>query len=149
MLSEFISLKRILINIHTASIEEAVLICGELLVKDGCASPEYPAAMVETVRQLGDSIVMVPQTALPHAAFSKGGLVPAVSVLRLAQPLDLGGANGPVALLLGFCGSDAESHMKVLAALAQFFSNPAAISSLLRAPTAEELYRMLCQSNDR
>ena len=110
MLSEFISLKRILINIHTASIEEAVLICGELLVKDGCASPEYPAAMVETVRQLGDSIVMAPQTALPHAAFSKGGLVPAVSVLRLAQPLDLGGANGPVALLLGFCGSDAESH---------------------------------------
>ena len=105
--------------------------------------------MVETVRQLGDSIVMAPQTALPHAAFSKGGLVPAVSVLRLAQPLDLGGANGPVALLLGFCGSDAESHMKVLAALAQFFSNPAAISSLLRAPTAEELYRMLCQSNDR
>lgn len=93
MLSKFISLKRILINIHTASIEEAVLICGELLVKDGCTSPEYPAAMVETVRQLGDSIVMAPQTALPHAAFSKGGLVPAVSVLRLAQPLDLGGAQ--------------------------------------------------------
>ena len=73
MLSEFISLKRILINIHTASIEEAVLICGELLVKDGCASPEYPAAMVETVRQLGDSIVMAPQTALPHAALFKRG----------------------------------------------------------------------------
>lgn len=72
MLSEFISLKRILINIHTASIEEAVLICGELLVKDGCASPEYPAAMVETVRQLGIPSSWRQQTALPHAAFQKG-----------------------------------------------------------------------------
>lgn len=149
MLSKFISLKRILINIHTASIEEAVLICGELLVKDGCTSPEYPAAMVETVRQLGDSIVMAPQTALPHAAFSKGVW------FRLSRfsvwPSHWIWAEPTVLspLLLGFCGSDAESHMKVLAALAQFFSNPAAISSLLCAPTAEELYRMLCQSNDR
>ena len=120
MLSKFLSLKRILIDAKANSLEDAILLCGNLLVGDGCATCEYPAAMVKTARQLGDAIVMAPQTALPHASFSEGGLRPAVSVVRLAQPLDFGKASRPVRLLLGFCGSDAGSHMEVLSALAQF-----------------------------
>lgn len=143
MLSKFLSSKRILIDAKANSLEDAILLCGNLLVGDGCATCEYPAAMVKTARQLGDAIVMAPQTALPHASFSEGGLRPAVSVVRLAQPLDFGKASRPVRLLLGFCGSDAGSHMEVLSALAQFLSIPCAISSLLCAPTAEDLYRTL------
>ena len=78
-------------------------------------------------------------------AFSEGGLRPAVAAVRLAYPLDAGGVNGPVRLLLGFCGTDADSHMKVLSNLARFLSRPDAVSSLLNAPTAEALYQALCR----
>lgn len=145
MLSEFLSPKRIRIDAQVQSLEEAVLLCGRLLVDDGCAAAGYPEAMVKTVRQLGDAIVMAPKTALPHAAFSEGGLRPAVAAVRLAYPLDAGGVNGPVRLLLGFCGTDADSHMKVLSNLARFLSRPDVVSSLLNAPTAEALYQALCR----
>ena len=75
MLSKFLSLKRILIDARANSLEDAILLCGNLLVGDGCATCEYPAAMVKTARQLGDAIVMAPQTALPHALFLKAGYV--------------------------------------------------------------------------
>ena len=124
MLSKFLSLKRILIDARANSLEDAILLCGNLLVGDGCATCEYPAAMVKTARQLGDAIVMAPQTALPHASFSEGGLRPAVSVVRLAQPLDFGKANRPVRLLLGFCGSDAGSHMEGTVGPGAVFEHP-------------------------
>lgn len=74
MLSKFLSLKRILIDAKANSLEDAILLCGNLLVGDGCATCEYPAAMVKTARQLGDAIVMAPQTALAsRILFLKAG----------------------------------------------------------------------------
>ena len=57
MLSKFLSLKRILIDAKANSLEDAILLCGNLLVGDGCATCEYPAAMVKTARQLGTPLL--------------------------------------------------------------------------------------------
>ena len=86
---------------------------------------------------------MAPQTALPHASFSEGGLRPAVSGRPVSSAAGFGKSQQTRPAAAGFCGSDAGSHMEVLSALAQFLSIPCAISSLLCAPTAEDLYRTL------
>ncbi len=144
MLADYLSRDRIQIDGLAHSIEEAVLLAGKLLTATGCAGPGYPQAMVQTVRELGDAAVMAPYTALPHAAFSLGGLRPAVAAVRLARPLDFGGPNGPVRLILGFCGADGGSHMQVLSALAAFLSKPESVPALLGAATEEDFYRVLC-----
>lgn len=144
MLADYFSRDRIQIGAAAGSIEEAVLLAGGLLTAGGCAGPDYPKAMVQTVRELGDAAVMAPHTLLPHAAFSLGGLRPAAAAVRLARPLDFGGPNGPVRLILGFCGSDGDTHMQVLSALAAFLSRPESVPALLGAATAEDFYRILC-----
>ncbi|MDD3192395.1 MAG: PTS sugar transporter subunit IIA [Oscillospiraceae bacterium] len=146
MLSRYLSPSRVRLDVAVGSLEEAVLFCGGLLVETGCASPDYPGAMMETVRYLGDGIVMAAHTALPHAAFARGGLQAAVAVIRLAQPIPFGGENGPVQLLFGFCGCDPDSHMAVLSALAEFLSRPDAVSSLLESRDKDSFYQLLCQS---
>ncbi len=144
MLSDYLSRDRVRIDVKAKSIEEAVLFCGDLLVVSGCAQTGYPQAMVQTVRELGDGVVMAPHTALPHAAFTLGGLRPAIAAIQLADPLDFGGDNGPVRLLFGFCGSNADTHMEILSALATFFSQPDRISALQMAEDAEDFFRLIC-----
>lgn len=144
MLADYLAPSRIQLDAAADSIEAAVRTCGGLLVESGCAKSDYPQAMVQTVRELGNAAVMAPHTALPHADYSLGGLRPAVAAVRLAQPLDFGGANGPVWLVLGFCGSDGSSHMQVLSSLAVFLSRPESVPALLKASSPEEFYRILC-----
>ncbi len=145
MLKEYLHPQRILFDFAAATMEEAVRRCGQLLVAGGCAGPGYPDAMVQTVRKWGDSVVMVPRIAFPHAAFTAGGLRPGIAVIHLSTPLDFGGENGPVQYLFGFCGKNAESHMQVLSALAEFFSSPENGTRLAQAKDASALYQLLGQ----
>jgi len=144
MLSNYLSRDRVRVEVAASSIEDATLFCGGLLVGSGCAQPGYPQAMVQTVREWGDGVVMAPHTALPHAAFALGGLRPAIAAIRLSSPLDFGGDKGPVHLLFGFCGGDAASHMEVLSALATFLSQPDRIPALIKAKSEEDFFRLLC-----
>ena len=139
MLNEYLSPQRILLDEAASSLEQATLLCGELLVKTGCAGPDYPAAMVETVRELGDFIVMAPFTALPHAAPEKGGIRPAAALLRLAESIPGGGRNGPIRLILGFCGCDVDSHMQVLSSIAAQLSQPEMIEAVLQAKSEQQI----------
>ena len=139
MLNELLSPDRILLDAPAATLEEATLLCGQLLVDTGCAEPGYPAAMVETVRELGSFIVMAPFTALPHAAPEQGGIRPAAALLRPKGEIPTESKNGPVRLILGFCGSDGNSHMQVLSQIAAELSRPGCIEALLQADSADAI----------
>lgn len=112
--------------------DTAVRLAGSLLVDAGAATSAYVEAMVTALHDLGPYIVLAPGVAMPHARPGAGGLRPAISFVRLAEPLAFGHpANDPVRLVIALVGPDDHGHLDLLRAVANALSDPADSLTLL------------------
>lgn len=143
MLDRYLSASRILLKAQARGLEEAVLLCGRLLVEDGSAAPSYPEAMLATVEELGPYAVLAPGVAVPHASPSCGGLRPAAALVFLEQAIPFESHNGPVWVIAGFCGTDDQSHMELLSALVPFISNQQLLRKAAEAATPQDALEMI------
>ena len=143
MLDRYLSASRILLKAQARGLEEAVLLCGGLLVEDGSAAPSYPAAMLATVKELGPYAVLAPGIAVPHASPECGGLRPAVALVFLKQAVPFESHNGPVRVIAGFCGTDSQSHMELLSALVPLISSPELFGQAAEAACPQDALDMI------
>ena len=123
--------------------ESAIRASGELLVASGRATPEYVEQMVAAVEEFGPYIVIAPGIALAHARPTEAVLETGLSLAILEAPIEFGSHNDPVSLVFGLAAKDHDSHLEVLAALAENLSDEAFVKSLLNALTIDELRLLL------
>ncbi|MDD2956205.1 MAG: PTS sugar transporter subunit IIA [Oscillospiraceae bacterium] len=138
MKTDYFAPSRILTGAQAADLDEAVRLCGSLLVSDQKAAPGYPAAMLDTMAELGPYAVMAPGVAVPHARPDKGGLAPAAALVFLKTPVPFESPNGPVKIIAGFCGADDDSHMAVLSAVVSLLSDRQRLDRAAQCATPEE-----------
>ena len=131
------------VSVSAADREQAIRASGELLISSGRVTAEYVEQMLAAVEEFGPYIVIAPGIALAHARPSEAVLETGLSLAVLAAPVEFGSHNDPVRLVFGLAALDHESHLGVLAALAERLSDEEFVNNLINAVTIGQLSALL------
>ena len=131
------------VSVSAADREQAIRASGELLVSSGRVTSEYVEQMLAAVEEFGPYIVIAPGIALAHARPSEAVLETGLSLAVLAAPVEFGSHNDPVRLVFGLAALDHESHIGVLAALAERLGDQEFVNNLTNAVTIGQLSALL------
>jgi len=111
------------LNAQAGDWQEAVVLAGELLEKNGYVEKRYIQATLDAVRTLGPYIVLAPGMAFPHARPEDGALKTGISLVTLASPVCFGSVdNDPVDLVIGLSSVNSTSHIELLQRMCGFLS---------------------------
>lgn len=142
MLGDSLDSSSVSIGIEAGDWREAVEASGRLLVDSGAVEEQYVDAMLRTVEELGAYAVIAPGVAIPHARPEDGANRVGLSLTVLSEPVEFGSKeNDPVDLLFAFSTTDAEAHVELLQALADFIEGSENLEALRGARTVEEALR--------
>jgi PTS system ascorbate-specific IIA component len=120
--------------------EQAIIFSGELLVQSGRASADYIFSMLKAVEDYGPYIVIAPGIALAHGKPGNDVFETGLSLLLLREPVEFKHLqNDPVALVFGLAAKDHDSHISLMASLAEFLSDEKNIESLIGAPDLDAI----------
>lgn len=133
-LCEMLPRERIRLNVKVNNWQDAIRESGILLFKSGAVTSEYVEAMIRVAEDLGPYIVIAPGIALPHAPTKAGANWTALSMIKLAEPINFGNPdNDPVNLVFGLSAVDDKVHILALQALAELFLSKDLVSQLFNA----------------
>ena len=134
----------ILLNAEAENWEEAVRISGRLLYRTGMVKESYIEAMVDTIRENGDYVVIYPDLAIPHAEAEKGAVNEGISFVRLKKPVCfLDHKDKSVTYVIGLSVLNADSINDILYNLVKMFSNDAFKEKLNAIKTEKEMYELI------
>jgi ascorbate PTS system EIIA or EIIAB component len=123
---------------------EAISIAGELLVASLKTTPEYIESMLEAVEKFGPYIVIAPGIALAHGKPSDEVISTGLSLLVLREAIEFKHSqNDPVQLVFGLAATDHDSHIEVMAELAEFLSDSERINSLLTCSNIAQIRALI------
>ena len=120
--------------------DDAITEAGRLLVDAGAVEPAYVEAM--HARETSVSTHMGNGLAIPHGTNEAKGSIrrTAISFVRYSDPVDWNGKE--TKFVVGIAGVGDE-HLALLGRIAQVFLDPAQVSALEQAATADEVVRIL------
>jgi PTS system ascorbate-specific IIA component len=134
----------ILIRENVSDRELAIKIAGELLVNSGKVEPSYVQSMLDAVAKFGPYIVIAPGIALAHGKPGDDVIDTGLSLLVLKTPINFEHQqNDPVSLVFGLAARDHESHISIMASLAEVLSDQAKVDSLLRSKDSDQIRDLL------
>ena len=134
----------ILIRENVGDRELAIKIAGELLVNSGKVEPSYVQSMLDAVAKFGPYIVIAPGIALAHGKPGDDVIDTGLSLLVLKTPINFEHQqNDPVNLVFGLAARDHESHISLMASLAEVLSDQAKVDSLLRSKDSDQIRDLL------
>lgn len=134
----------IALNVAAANREEAILQAGELLVASGRTTSDYSNEMVDALEEFGPYFVLAPGIAIAHARPSDSVLSVGLSLAVLRNAIEFGSeSNDPVRLVFALCATDHDSHIDVLAELAELLMDVEQVNLLLNASTEEQIRSLL------
>lgn len=134
-INELLAEESIDLSGHATGWEQAVRRAGELLEAGGNVDGAYTDAMVDSVKDKGPYIVVAPGFAFAHARPSEAVRRPAMSWLRLEEPVEFGHAkNDPVDLVVALAATDASSHQQAMAEIAKLLGKRRKELDTVRTP---------------
>lgn len=138
--------EQISLNVYARDWQEAVREAGQLLLKADAIFPQYIDAMIQTAKELGPYIVIAKGIAMPHAASEAGVKRTALSLVKLAHPIEFGNPdNDPVELVIGLAAIDGKTHVNTMRMLAELIIDPERSARLFSAQTKEEILQVIAQ----
>jgi PTS system ascorbate-specific IIA component len=134
----------ILVNSSVVNRSAAIELVGELLVASGKAKKSYISSMLDAVDEFGPYIVIAPGIALAHGKPSDDIIETGLSLLILESAIEFQHSqNDPVQLVFGLAAIDHESHIELMAELAQFLSDQERVNSLLTCSDSKQIRALL------
>lgn len=123
--------------------EEAVRKAGAVLVEEGSIRPAYVEKMIQSVKELGPYIVIMPGFALAHAAPCEDVVKSDMALITLDTPVEFGSPNDPVSVLLCLGCTDSTSHLDTLSRVAETLLAEERIDMIAKADSVEEVVRIM------
>ncbi len=123
--------------------EDAIRRAGEVLVQAGSIKPAYIEKMIQSVKDLGAYIVIMPGFALAHAAPCEDVLKSDMSLITLKEPICFGSVNDPVSVVLCLGCADTTSHLDTLSSIAELLMEEGRIEQIAQAGSPEEILGIL------
>jgi mannitol operon transcriptional antiterminator len=149
-LSDLLPGERIRLGVRVDNWQEAIRAAGKLLFASGAVTSDYPEAMVNVAKELGPYIVIAPGVALPHAATEAGAKQTALSLVKLADPVNFGNPdNDPVRLVIGLSAIDKKVHILALQALAELLLSKDLVDRLFNAESINSILKVLQEAEKK
>lgn len=146
-LTELLPAQRIKLNVEASTWQAAIREAGKLLLASNAVAPEYIEAMIKVAEELGPYIVIAPGIALPHAATEAGARQTALSMVKLARPINFGNPDhDPVRLVFGLAAIDKKAHMAALQTLARLFMSKDLVNQLFNADSVDAVIETFQQA---
>lgn len=124
MINELFNEDTVELNVEADNWEDAVRICGRIFSDNGYTEERYTDAMINTVKTMGQYIVIAPGIAMPHARPEQGVRKVGMALVKLKNPIKFGNDEyDPVDILISICSVDKTAHVKALAELMQLFED--------------------------
>lgn len=118
MIEKLFNKETIELNVEVNDWIDAIRFCGSLFVKNGNTEAKYTDAMINTVKNMGQYIVIENGIAMPHARPEDGVKKIGMGLIKLKKPIEFGNEEyDPVDILIFICAIDKTSHLKALAEL--------------------------------
>jgi ascorbate PTS system EIIA or EIIAB component len=134
----------ILVKESVANRSAAIELAGELLVESERVKKAYITSMLEAVEEYGPYIVIAPGIALAHGKPTEDVIETGMSLLKVALPIEFQHSqNDPVQLVFGLAASNHDSHIALMAELAQFLSSQANVNALLTCSDSAQIRAIL------
>jgi PTS system ascorbate-specific IIA component len=122
----------------------AVRLAGRALTRAGSTTSDYAERMIAVIEEFGAYVVIAPGLALAHARPGPDVRREGLSVVTLARPVAFGHPhNDPVRVVVGLAVANAEEHVAFVAALANAFNDPHAVSRIAAATTPGQVREVL------
>lgn len=128
------------LNTTAADWRAAVRLAGDGLVRSGAACESYTDRMIGVIDEFGAYIVVAPGLALAHARPGADVCRDGLSVVTLSEPVAFGHPhNDPVSVVIGLATASPDTHVSLVASLANVFNDSAAIPAVRAASDAAEV----------
>ena len=139
-MTDLIQKAGIRLDVTASSSEEAVRICGELLMELGAISQEYADAMWEREQKFSSAIGM--GFAIPHGTDESRIHVvfDQLVFLRLSSPISWG--DEEVSCVLGIASSG-DGHVEILGNLAELIQDEEKLEVLVTTGTEDEILGLI------
>lgn len=139
----FLNKDHIRVNETASDWEEAIRKAGAVLVDENSIAPAYVEKMIQSVKDLGPYIVIMPGFALAHAAPCEDVYRSDVALITLKEPISFGSPNDPVSVVLCLGCTDSSSHLDMLSAIAETLMGDGCIQKLSQAVDVDEILQIL------
>lgn len=127
--------------------EDAVRICGDILVKMGKVEAAYVDAMIRHVNELGPYILIAPGVAMPHARPEDGVVQEGISVVVLKEEVAFEPGK-EFKVLIGLAALDSTSHIDILQKIAEVISDKESMERLKNATKSGEVLRLFNEKKE-
>ena len=142
-MDKILNKSHIRIKEKAADWEEAIRKAGAVLVEAGSIRPAYVEKMIQSVKELGPYIVIMPGFALAHAAPCEDVVKSDMALITLDTPVEFGSPNDPVSVLLCLGCTDSTSHLDTLSRVAETLLVEERIDMIAKADSVEEVVRIM------
>lgn len=125
--------------------KEAIAVSLKPLEEQGYVTEDYAKAIVDITLEYGPYYVLTENVALIHGRPETGVLNKQLAVTVLREPIKFSEDGYPVRLLVALAATDSESHLAVMQTLAELFMSEDAISDIINAEDASQIYEYLVE----
>lgn len=142
-MGSILEISKIRIREMAADWEEAIRKAGLVLLEAGSITPEYIDKMIQSVKDLGPYIVIMPGLALAHSEPCEAVIKSDVALITLDSSVNFGSVNDPVRVVLCLGCTDRTSHLDKLSDLAKVLMFETIVPRIADANSAEEVIEIL------
>ncbi|HEY0207957.1 PTS sugar transporter subunit IIA [Acerihabitans sp.] len=127
---------------------EAIARVARPLLADGTITADYVENIIRQKEAIGPYFVIAPRIAMPHARPEEGAHKLGLSILKLRHGVEFGAReNDPVDFVVMFAAPDGNSHVELIAQLAEFLSDDALMDTVFNAQDRTELINIVNSVN--
>lgn len=126
--------------------KEAIHVAVQPLVDGGYCEPRYIDEIIKNTEKLGPYYVLCENLALVHGSTDQGVLKRQIAITLLREPVKFKEDGCDVRIMVTLAATDSESHMEVLQAMSELFSDPESMNRVLEASSEKEIYDLFVEA---
>ena len=127
---------------------EAIHVAVQPLVNGGYCEARYIDEIIKNTEKLGPYYVLCENLALVHGSTDQGVLKRQIAITLLEEPIKFKEDGYNVRVMVTLAASDSDSHMEILQAMSQLFSEQDSVQNILNARTENEIYDLFIHATE-
>jgi PTS system ascorbate-specific IIA component len=140
MITEMLKLENVRIIEEDCDWEKAIYISMQTLLEQGYITEQYPRTIIDTTKKHGAYYVLCPDVALAHSRPEDGVIKKQLALTLFRHPISFPNKKDTVRLIIALAAEDSNSHLDVLAQLAELLNDDSRIQSCVNMNSSQELY---------
>lgn len=151
LLKKIIDNKLTVYNEKFENWKDAIVACGEPLIKEGFITSDYTDAIIECIEKYGPYIVIAPNIAMPHSTENAlGTLKTGIGFMKVEEPVvfDNNDREKDAKLFFTLVSTNHEEHLTNMVELSETLMNEDLVKDLLEVKCDEDFIKVAKKYNN-